>query len=477
MMPSVDVARRYARISDAEARLLESSAAPIVLVEPRTAKPSAPLAPNVAGDSPLLGIMLPYSPLHHLLMRACGFPVVATSGNRSDEPIAIDNAEARTRLGGIADVFLAHNRPIARPCDDSVVRMSRGRETVIRRARGYAPLPVRVPRELPRVLAVGGHLKNTIAIAVGRDVFVSQHVGDLETLEARQAFERAIHDLCTLFSFTPELVACDAHPDYASTQWARASGLPVVAVQHHHAHVTACAAENHLTGPYLGVAWDGTGYGLDGTVWGGEFFLVDGARIERVAHLRPFRLPGGDAAAREGWRAAASLQWEVFGGAGLDPVLVRMLDRGINSPVTTSVGRLFDAVASMTGVAQRNGFEGQAAMRLERAIGCRATDEAYRLPRGDWEPLVRALAGDAPDHAAVKFHNALVNWILEVAADVGVGRVVLSGGVFQNRYLAERAAARLEERGFAVHTHQRVPANDGGLSLGQAVLAGAFPCV
>ena len=487
MMPSIGAARRYARVSDDEARLLLSSAAPIVLLEPRRSSapsgaseggsPPDPLAPNVAGDSPLVGIMLPYSPLHHLLMRECGFPLVATSGNRSDEPIATANDEARARLGGIADAFVTHDRPIARPCDDSVVRVSRGRESVLRRARGYAPLPIRVPVELPRVLAVGGHLKNTIAIAIGRDVFVSQHVGDLETLEACQAFERAIDDLCTLFGFTPELVACDAHPDYASTQWARASGLPVVSVQHHHAHVVSCAAENHVAGPYLGVAWDGTGYGLDGTIWGGEFFLVGGERIERVAHLRPFRLPGGDAAAREGWRTAASLRWEVFGPDGLDPVLVRMLERGVNAPVTTSVGRLFDAVASMTGVAQRNGFEGQAAMRLERAIGPRVTDEAYPLPGGDWAPLVRAIAADAPDVAAVKFHNALVNWILEVAAAAGVGQVVLSGGVFQNRYLVERAAARLEARGFSVFTHQRVPASDGGLALGQAVLAGGAACV
>lgn len=496
MMPSLDAARRYAWISEDEQRLLESSAAPIVLLEPREATPAAarpgrsssssdpseggppdPLAPNVAGDSPLLGIMLPYSPLHHLLMRACGFPAVATSGNRSDEPIAVGNDEARARLSGIADAFVVHDRPIARPCDDSVVRLSRGRESVMRRARGYAPLPVRVPFELPKVLAVGGHLKNAIAIAIGRDVFVSQHVGDLDTLEARQAFERAIDDLCRLFGFTPEIVACDAHPDYASTAWARASGLPLVSVQHHHAHVASCAAENHVTGPYLGVAWDGTGYGLDGTIWGGEFFLVDGGGIERVAHLRPFRLPGGEAAIRECWRSAASLRWEVFGRGGIDPTLARMLERGINAPVTTSAGRLFDAVASMTGVARRNGFEGQAAMRLERLAGSRVTEEAYPLPGGDWEPLVRAVVADTPDVAAMKFHNALVNWIVEVAVGTGVGQVVLSGGVFQNRYLVERAAARLEERGFSVFTHQRVPANDGGLALGQAVLAGVSACV
>jgi hydrogenase maturation protein HypF len=467
MMASMAMVREYAIVSEAEQRLLESSAAPIVLMEP---KAGSDLAPNVSAHSPHVGIMLPYSPLHHLLMRECGFPIVATSGNRSEEPIAIDNDEARERLGTIADVFVMHDRPIARPCDDSVVRVCRGRESVIRRARGYAPLPVRADKELPPVLAVGGHLKNTVAIAIGRDVFVSQHVGDLETLESRQGFERAIEDLCALFDFKPQFVACDLHPDYASTQWARRSGLPVVTIQHHHAHVAACAAENHITGPYLGVAWDGTGYGLDGTVWGGEFFLVDGRRIERVAHLRPFRLPGGDAAAREGWRSAASLKWEVFGPAGIDPLVRQMLSRGVNAPLTTSVGRLFDAVAAISGVADRNLFEGHAAMRLERAIGPAPTSEAYPLPGGDWEPLIRQLRS-SPDGAAARFHNALVQWLVEVARSVRVGQVVLSGGVFQNRYLVERAVAELEVRGFAVYTHQRVPTNDGGIALGQAVLA------
>ena len=463
------MARGYARLSDVEERLLQSPAAPIVLVERR--EPSD-LAPGVAAGSPYLGVMLPCSPAHHLLMRACGFPIVATSGNRADEPIAIDNDEARARLGDIADVFVCHDRPIARPCDDSVVRVSRGRESVLRRARGYAPLPVRVDRELPPILAVGGHLKNTVAIAVGRDVFVSQHVGDLETVEARRAFERAIDDLCRLFGFQPELVACDAHPDYASTRWAQQSGLPVVSVQHHHAHVASCAAENHVRGAYLGVAWDGTGYGPDGSIWGGEFFLVEGSRIERVAHLRPFRLPGGEAAIREGWRAACGLRFEVSGAEGLEPIVGRMLERGVNSPTTTSVGRLFDAVAAITGVAQRNAFEGQAALRLEHAIGSTLTDDAYSMAGGDWAPMLRELEKDPPALASAKFHNGLVEWILEVARAAGVPQVVMSGGVFQNRYLVDRAVSRLEASGFAVHTHQRVPPNDGGLALGQAVLAG-----
>ncbi len=476
MMPSLEAAREYCEIGDEEARVLRSSAAPIVLLRPRFA--GAPLAPNIAHNSPYLGVMLPYSPLHHLLMRECPFPVVATSGNLSDEPIAIENDEATERLGGIADAFLLHDRPIARPCDDSVVRMQRGRENVMRRARGYAPLPVRVDRALPPVLAVGGHLKNTVAIAIGRQVIVSQHVGDLDTAEARRAFENAIDDLCRLYRFRPELVACDLHPDYASTRWALESGLPVVRIQHHHAHAASCAAENEICGPYLGVSWDGTGFGVDKTVWGGEFFLVENGRFERVAHLRQFRLPGGEAAIKQGWRSEAGLLYETVGPAAAgDAVIRRMLERGINAPLTSSVGRLFDAVSSMAGVARESRFEGQAAMLLERAIGGLETDEAYPLPEdGDWAALVTAVRADVASGTprgviAARFHNALAGWIVAVACRVGATQVALSGGVFQNGYLVERAAGLLEARGFTVYTHQRVPANDGGIALGQAVLA------
>jgi len=481
-------------------RLLESQAAPIVLLKPKS---GTDIAWNVAHCSPYLGVMLPYSPLHHLLMQECRFPLIATSGNRSDEPICIANEEAAERLKDIADHFLMHNRPIVRACDDSVVRLTRGRAGILRRARGYAPLGIRVRQSLPPVLAVGGHLKNTVAIAVGQDVFLSQHIGDLDTLEARGAFERAIADLCRLYSFKPEAVVCDLHPDYASTHWAENSGLPILRVQHHQAHVAACAAENDLEGEYLGVSWDGTGYGLDGAIWGGEFFRAEGNRFERIAHLRSFGLPGGDTAVREGWRSAASLLFEVFGrdhpesgvphfsppsrevGAGdvdagdlrFDHSKIRhMLEHKINFVPTTSVGRLFDAVASITGVAQQNRFEGQAAMLLENEIGPLRTQEAYPLAGGDWGPLIQAVvadkrAGVAAPVIAAKFHNALAAWILEVAAAAGLKQVVLSGGVFQNRYLTERAAAALESRGFTVYTHQRVPPNDGGIALGQAVMS------
>ncbi len=478
MMASVEMVREHCFVSEEEARVLRSAAAPIVLLRPRA---DGGLAPNVAHNSPFLGAMLPYSPLHHLLMHACPFPVVATSGNHSDEPIAIENDEARRRLGGIADAFLMHDRPVARPCDDSVVRVARGRESVMRRARGYAPLPVRVESELAAVLAVGGHLKNAVAIGVGRNVFLSQHVGDLDTLEARRAFENAIDDLCRLYRFKPEMVVCDLHPDYASTRWALASGLPVVRVQHHHAHAAACAAENAIRGPYLAASWDGTGYGLDGTVWGGEIFLVEDGRFERISHLRQFRLPGGEAAVKEGWRAQASLLYETLGPQAVeDAVVRRMIERGVNAPLTSSVGRLFDGVASMAGVARESRFEGQAAMLLERAIDGVTIEEAYPLPErdgiADWAPLVEAVRGDvergeAQARIAARFHNALVEWIAAVAARGGIRQVALSGGVFQNAYLVERAVAVLESRGFSVYTHQRVPANDGGIALGQAVLS------
>jgi hydrogenase maturation protein HypF len=485
MMPSIAIAREYCEISPAEQQLLESLAAPIVLLRP---KAGTDIAANVAHCSPNLGVMLPYSPLHHLLMKECPFPLIATSGNLSDEPIAISNEDAASCLKNIADHFLMHNRPIVRACDDSVVRLMRGRAGILRRARGYAPLGILVGRDLPPVLAVGGHLKNTVAIAVGRDVFLSQHIGDLETLEARQAFESAIADLCRLYSFKPEAVVCDLHPDYASTHWAESSGLPVIRVQHHQAHVAACAAENHVEGPYLGISWDGTGYGLDGAIWGGEFFRVQGKRYERVAHLRPFGLPGGDAAVRQGWRSAASLMYEVLGkeqvfleskGTAVSEArIVYMLDRGVNVVPTTSVGRLFDAVASIVGVARENRFEGHAAMLLENEIGTLRTEEAYPLSSGDWAPLVSGVmqdsrAGVPVSRIAARFHNALVNWIVEVAEQVKEKQIVLSGGVFQNRYLTERAAAVLESRGFVVYTHRQVPPNDGGIALGQAVMAGS----
>lgn len=487
LMPSVECARLYCEIDPLEEQLLCSAAAPIVLLQRGNA---GDLAPEVAQHSSCLGVMLPSSPMHHLLMARYSLPLVATSGNCAGEPLAIDNDEALLRLKGIADIFVLHDRPIARACDDSVVRLS-DRPQILRRARGYAPLPVSVPYDLRPVLAVGGHLKSTVAIGFGRQVWLSQHIGDLDSPEARDAFERTIEDLCRLYRFTPGVIACDLHPDYASTQWAQrhatVAGVPLVQVQHHQAHVASCAAENGLTAPYLGVAWDGAGLGLDGTIWGGEFFAVDGNRFERVAWLRPFALPGGEAAMRDCSRPAAGLLWQAPSASkareAVQPQLAAMLEHGINAPQCSSVGRLFDALAYLAGAVQSNLFEGQAAMCLEGAIGGIQTEEAYAIACmdgiGDWSRMVEDIQADRTngvglDVVSAKFHNTLANWIVAVARHAKMANVVLSGGVFQNAYLTRRSRRLLESAGCHVYTHRQVPANDGGLALGQAVLAGTI---
>ena len=485
MFPDFDALRAECLVSVEEESLLRSSAAPIVLLSGRG--DSGQLAPEVSMSSPYVGAMLPYSPLHSLLLARCRFPVVATSGNLSDEPIATDNDEAFSRLHRIADRFAMHDRPIVRPCDDSVARVQNGREIVMRRARGYAPLPVMVREPLGKVLALGAHLKNTVAIGVGRQVFLSQHIGDLETLAAFQAFLRAIDDLRALYEFRPDFVACDLHPDYASSKHAETLDLPIVRVQHHMAHVAACAAENDLADPYLGVGWDGTGYGTDGVIWGSEFFAVDGTGYRRIAHLRPFRLPGGESAIRDCRKTALSLLAAIgldTGLSGLTPgdagVLRKMLERGLNSPWTTSMGRLLDAAASLSGIASRNGFEGQAPMIFEAAIPAAGSDAYPAKLEGeelDWRPAIAGLVEDVgrgvdPGAIARRFHNTLVEWIVAVAKETGLERVVLSGGVFQNSYLAERTVDRLTSEGHRAYTHQRVPPNDGGIALGQAVIAG-----
>ena len=573
-------------VSEIEARLLRSAESPIVLLR-RRADSAGALSEAVAPPpNPYLGVMLPYTPLHHLLMAELGFPIVATSGNVSDEPICIDERDALERLAGIADLFLVHNRPIVRHVDDSIVRVMGGREAVLRRARGYAPLPIgssqrsvvssqmsvvssqmsvvssqsaddrlavtdskeaivnrQSPIQNPKskiqnrrsVLAVGAHLKNAVAISIGDNVFISQHIGDLETTQAYEAFCRVIDSLSALYEWRPDAVACDLHPDYLSTRFAETyaaqRGLPLIRVQHHMAHVAACMAENDLAGPVLGVSWDGTGYGLDGTIWGGEFLRArspaqeDGVELfTRVACLRPFRLPGGDLAIREPRRVAMGALFEMFGDAvcemeDLAPVAAfapgeralvrRMLAQGINAPVTTSAGRLFDAVASLAGLRQRLNYEGQAAMQLEFAIGDLRTDESYPFsisdlgiagfgldaaqsnmqnPKSkiqlDWVPLLRAVIDDGralnrqsptdPRHLgalAARFHNTLVEMILAVARRVKEPRVVLTGGCFQNRYLLERAIQRLRDEGFRPYWHQRVPPNDGGIALGQVAVA------
>ncbi len=497
MYPTLEAVEQACEMASAERRLLASPESPIVLLRRRERASS--VAHAVAPRNPYLGIMLPYTPLHHLLMRKLGFPVVATSGNVSDEPICTDEQEALQRLGGIADLFLVHNRPIARHVDDSIVRVMVGRELVIRRARGYAPLPILVKEPLPSLLAVGAHMKNAIAASVGRMVFVSQHIGDLETAQAYEAFRGVAASFRRLYDLKPAAIACDMHPDYLSTRFARQDGLPMRSVQHHYAHVLACMAENDLEGDVLGVSWDGVGYGPDGTIWGGEFLRVSGASFERVAHFRPFRLPGGEKAVKEPRRAALGLLYEVFGDAlfGMSglvplrafspealPVLQGMLARGLNAPLTSSAGRLFDTVAAILGLRQVCQFEGQAAMELEFSLDGVVTDEAYPFRTQaegkpwvlDWEPAIREILADVQGRRpvgtiAARFHNTLVEMIVTVARLAGQERIILTGGCFQNRYLTERAVERLRAEGFRPYWHQRIPPNDGGIPVGQIIAA------
>lgn len=496
MFPTLASVRTVCRLSELEADLLLSPESPIVLL--KKSAPSA-IAFSVAPDNPYLGVLLPYTPLHHLLMSELGFPVVATSGNRSEEPICTDENDALRRLAGIADLFLIHNRPIVRPLDDSVVRVIAERPLIVRRARGYAPLSFQIETNRS-LLAVGGHLKNTVAISAGGRITLSQHLGDLENAETDQTFRQAIADLKKLYHHSPDAVVCDLHPDYRSTQFARETGLPLHPVQHHYAHLLSCMAEHRLEGPLLGIAWDGSGLGLDGTLWGGEFLRIDARSFQRVAHFRTFRLPGGERAMREPRRSALGLLYEPFGERAFEGraalsafnaeerrILKTMLESGLNAPLTSSVGRLFDAVASLLGLRQTSRFEGEAAMALEFACEGIETEEAYPFrilecgtPKApliiDWAPLIEAILGDL-EHSrpigeiAALFHNTLSEIIVSVARRIGEEKVVLTGGCFQNKVLTERAITRLSAEGFQPYRHQQIPPNDGGLAVGQILAA------
>ncbi|MDQ4078023.1 MAG: carbamoyltransferase HypF [Chloroflexota bacterium] len=510
MAPSLEWVKATCEVSELEEELLRSPEAPIVLLRAKT-EANTDLVASIAPGNPYLGVMLPYTPLHHLLMTDLGIPVVATSGNLSEEPICINENEALERLRSIADLFLVHNRPIKRHTDDSVVRVTAGREMVLRRARGYAPLPIPLPTSFDSpVLAVGAHLKNTVALAVGHNGFISQHIGDLEALPAFGAFQQVIRSFETLYDAEPTAIACDAHPDYLSTQYAERSGRPVIAVQHHYAHVLSCMADNQLEGQVLGVSWDGTGYGLDGTVWGGEFLQTTEEGFQRVALLRPFRLPGGGKAVKEPRRAALGLLFELFGEEAFEmrelapvrafseqdlSVLRTMLHRGLNAPYTSSAGRLFDAVASILDLRQYTGFEGQAAMAVEFALEGVEIDDAYAFPLGmspthdpsplapprapllvNWGPMVQGILNDVRSKIpvgiiAAKFHNTLTEMIVALAEMVDEEQVVLTGGCFQNQYLAEHTIRQLRNAGFRPYWHHRVPPNDGGIALGQLVAA------
>jgi len=505
MIATLDEARRYCEVSEEEGRMLSSHRAPIVLLRKLTSIAASDLekipaiVEGIAPGNPYLGVMLSYTPLHYLLMAAVGRPIVCTSGNLSEDPMAISNDEAIARLGSIADVFLTHNRPIVRPVDDSIVRLGPCGIQVMRRARGFAPLPIHLKIAAPTILAVGGHLKNTVALCLGNSVVVSPHIGDLDNLLSVQVFQHVIEDLVNFFAVKPDVVACDLHPDYASTREAESLadkwGVPLVRVQHHHAHVAAAMAEHALEGPVLGLAWDGTGYSSDGTIWGGEALRCEGAEFTRAAHLRMFSLPGGDKAMHEPRRSALGLLYEILGeeagrfAAGWfktdeSETLMRMLARRINCPRTSSLGRLFDAIAALCGLSTVISFEGQAAMALE-FLADKSEQTAYPIPLhydenqiliADWEPMLRVILADLVRKLPVgiisaRFHNALVELAVEIAQSIKINKIVLSGGCFQNALLTERVYNRLHTAGFSVYPHKETPPGDGGIALGQIYVA------
>jgi hydrogenase maturation protein HypF len=537
-------AQKICETSAAEAVALQSIQRPIVLLRRRTrANQTGPrIADEVAPGNKYLGVFLAYTPLHHLLLIEGKFTaLVMTSGNLTEEPIAIANDEARVRLGKLADCFLIHNREILLRCDDSVVRVlpdafanfapvsrsletkafnHRGRESFarrgektqvsagekvqqLRRSRGFVPVPVFLGEEIPSILAVGGELKNTICLTKGKHAFLSQHVGDLENLESYKFFEEATNHLRNVLEIRPEIVAYDLHPDYFSTRWAlEKSGMPLIGVQHHHAHIASCMAENHLHGQVIGIALDGTGYGKDGKIWGGEVLVAGYKDFERAAHFGYVQLPGGALAIHEPWRMAVSYLVRHFGRDFLQmklpfledidrskvELLLQAIERKINSPLTSSCGRLFDAVAALTGIRQQVTYEAQAAIELEMAAGDSLSDDAYEfelLQRADglvigtrkmFEMLVEDIL--ARRHRAGisrKFHNGLVNILTEIAQSLrqqhSLDRVCLSGGTFNNLCLTTGLKSRLRLAGFEVFMQHEVPAGDGGLSLGQAMVA------
>ncbi|GAB4419872.1 MAG: carbamoyltransferase HypF [Anaerolineales bacterium] len=526
MMPDLETVEKHCFVDDAERELLDSGARPIALLKRR---PESPIAAECAPKQDTLGVMLPYTPLHYLLFANSPRspipdsqfpPLVMTSGNLSEEPIATDNNEARERLSSLADAFLMHNRDIHVRCDDSVVRVfANGRQTTdnkqssaagrlsslypIRRSRGYAPFPVKLPFESPPLLAVGPELKNTFCITNEDYAFLSHHIGDLENYETLQSFEQGIAHFESLFRVKPKAIAYDLHPNYLSTRYAiqraERENLPTFNIQHHHAHIAACMAEHGLDGsqPVIGFAFDGTGYGEDGAIWGGEVLVADYKSYERVVHLDYFPLPGGDAAVKKPARTALALLWSL----GMDwdenlapaaefcaddrTLLKTQLEKQINSPMTSSMGRLFDAAAALAGVRQAVNYEAQAAIEFE-ALADLDEDGAYPFKREQDVIQVRSavealvadvLAGVPVSVISARFHNGLSRLALEICQNLRVARnmneVALSGGVWQNITLLRRTLSLLQKDGFEVYIHQQVPANDGGLSLGQTVIAAA----
>jgi hydrogenase maturation protein HypF len=503
MMPDMVSIERNCIVSLSEREQLESRQRPIVLLKKR---PDSPIAEEVAPKQDTLGVMLPYTPLHSLLFNASDPSLTAlimTSGNLSEEPIATGNKEARERLFVLADAFLMHNRDIHTRCDDSVVRIFDKKIYFLRRSRGYAPDSMHLPFIVPSILATGPELKNTFCLTRDRYAFLSHHIGDMENYETLRSYEEGISKFERLFRIQPEAVAYDMHPNYMSTRYAleraERENLPTFGVQHHHAHIAACMADNGMCGshPVIGAAFDGTGYGEDGAIWGGEFLIADYTGYERKIHLEYFPLPGGDAAIKRPARTALALLWSL----GLDweeeliPVqdlcyedrlaLRVQLERGLNTPQTSSLGRLFDAVAALSGVRQRVNYEAQAAIEFESAVD-KTEQGTYRfeVQNGmvDARPVLEALLADIHSRTSIpilsaRFHNSVADMVRQASGQIrqesGLKEIMLSGGVWQNMALLKRAVEGLHADGFDVYIHHQIPANDGGLSLGQALVGAA----
>ncbi len=492
MFRNMDAINSHCKVSLAEAAELQSWRRPIVLLETRNELNAA-----INCGLSTLGVMLPYTPLHHLIFKHSVLDaILCTSANISEEPIVKEAVEAEKKLQGVADFFLHSNRSIINRCDDSVVRIIGNNPVLIRRSRGYVPHSISLMKDVTGILAIGGELKNTFCMGIGNEAIISQHIGDLKNPETMVFFEETIDQYCKLFHFKPEQIICDLHPDYLSSQYAQSRKLPVSEVQHHHAHILSAMAEHHLSCPVIGVAFDGAGLGPDGLIWGGEFFISEPTKFVRIDHFPNVYLAGGDLAAREPWRMAASWLYHYYGAdfedhleylshLPIDKVKqqVAFIDSGIPLVKTSSVGRLFDAVASLTGVCQENTFEAEAAMRLESIASKGNSVEAYPINMDqptDLKPLFDGLLIDIKEKrslplVAARFHLTISEIILAICCTIGdnyaIKQVVLSGGSFQNRVMTERACALLEAKGFEVFTNRQVPPNDGGISLGQLFYA------
>ena len=499
MVRDIETAKRLCYVNKDEEKLLKTTIRPVVLLRKR---PDCPVAEDVAPYQKYHGIMLPYTPLHHLIAAESGLVLVMTSGNVSSEPIVYQNNEAFERLKNIADFYCIHNREIHIRTDDSVSRIWRGNETVLRRARGFAPFPLLLNFNFKeRILACGAELKNSFCLARDNFVFMSHHIGDLENLETLTSFEEGIEHFKRIFNIEPTLIAYDLHPEYLATKYALSlQNIPKIGVQHHHAHIVSCMIDNEIDGEVIGVSFDGTGYGTDGKIWGGEFLICDYGGFERVGHLEYTPLPGGEKAIIEPWRMAASILYKIYNNNMLDldidfvkaldrnkwATIKKMIDKGINSPMTSSSGRLFDAVSALVGIRKEIYYEGQAAIELEMAAGVEAGGYPFDLREIEdntfilIEPIFRGIVSDLERGVEVesissKFHNTMARIILNMCIKIrktsGLDRVALSGGVFQNSLLLENTYVLLDKNNFKVFTQHRVPPNDGGIALGQVVIA------